>query len=375
MSVSKIGSTMAALGLVALCASAHAAPPVVATSFEADAGGWVVLNPATGQPDGTDKIAVVHDAAQLKEGKGSLKYTYAIRKGSTNILILPIAQIASGPMSSFHFWIKPDHSTSFMFAVGAKGGGRYQSVFTAKAGAWQEVSISLSDLVPGDDQKGGPKTPAADQIENIGIVDTNSYLIQLFGGQNAPVDFSEGEHSLLLSPFMAQGTDLAPIPKPAAGTQHLISVFRPQVDWMVIGGPAVEKATGAPLTSAGIKATYKQEKARIIALMKGIPADSLTGTKSIKLSAASKNASSIIVQLEEAGGGKYKATLDIEGGSKLKDYKIDIAEFSQADDSKDSNNKLDLDQVVRVIIVDYTGLAGGAEAENTLWLGDLQTIK
>jgi hypothetical protein len=373
--IQSVKQLMTTLGLVALSTTAFAAPPAASTSFESDSGGWVVLNPATGQPDGADKIAVVHDAAQIKEGKGSLKYSYAIRKGSANILILPLASTASGPISSFHFWLKPDHSTSFLFAVGAKGGSRYQSVFSAKAGAWQEVSIGLSDLSPADGQKGGPKTPAADQIENVGIVDTNSYLIQMFGGQNAPIDFHEGDHSFLLSPFAAQGTELAPSPKPAVGTYPLITTFRPQLDWMVIGGPAVEKATGSPLMAPGIKATYKQEKAKIVALMKSISADSLTGAKSIRLSAASKNTASIVVQLEEADGGKYKATLDIEGGSKLKDYKIDIAEFTQADDSKDSNNKLDLDQVVRVILVDYTALAGGAEGENILWLADLHSVK
>ena len=107
--------------------------------------------------------------------------------------------------------------------------------------------------------------------------------------------------------------------------------------------------------------------------MKTIAPDTLTGARSLTLSAASKNAASLIVQLEEAGGGKYKATLDVDAGSKLKQYKLDIAEFSPADDSKDNNNKLDLDQVTKIIIIDITALVGGAEGENALWLSDLRT--
>jgi hypothetical protein len=370
-------NALAALFLTASTTGAMAAPPSASTPFESDLGGWVVINPAAGGAPSTEKLALVHDAAQLKEGKGSLKYSYSIRKGEAGLLVLPLANAATGPISSFHFWIKPDHSASFMFAVGAKNGNRYQSVFSARGGTWQEVSIALSDLVPGDD-KGLPtpeqcKPPAPDQIDNVGIIDTNAYLIQMLGGSTVPIDFSEGDHTLLLSPFTANRTDLEPARAATTAGKPLLSLIRPQVDWMSVGSAAIEKSTAAPLTTPGIKASYKHDKTKLVALMKTIAPDTLTGAKSLVISAASSTASSLIVQLEEAGGGKYKATLDVDAGSKLKQYKLEMAEFSPADDSKDSNNKLDLDQVTKIIIVDITALAGGAEGETTLWVSDLHS--
>ncbi len=63
----------AALLLISLGAvAAHAGPPIVNTSFETDAGDWRTMS-AANPPTDTAKVSVTHDAANVKQGKGSLK--------------------------------------------------------------------------------------------------------------------------------------------------------------------------------------------------------------------------------------------------------------------------------------------------------------
>jgi len=49
-------------------------------------------------------------------------------------------------------------------------------------------------------------------------------------------------------------------------------------------------------------------------------------------------------------------------------------DFKAADDSHDNNDKLDLDQVNQVLILDVNGLLGMTEGDNTLWIGNLKAV-
>ncbi len=380
MQVIKIGCTLALLGLAALCSTAHAAPPAVSTTFELDPGGWQIVNPLTGIVPAANALMVVHEPALIKEGKGSLKYNYTVNKGTADLLILPITSSNTTPISNFHFWIHPDHSASFLFVAAIKGRNRYQTTFAAKGNSWQEVTIALTDLIPSDeDVKAGGKQALkpiqADQIENIGLIDTDCYLIQIFGDTAAPITFNTGQHTVLLSPFSARTDQVAMPVKQAPGVQALTPMLRPQVDWMVIGNAGVEKSSDLPLAGAGVKVTYKQEMGKIVALMKGIPQDTLTIARYIKINVASRNATTVVVQLEEAGGGKYKATINLDAGSHVKEYTLNISEFTPTDDNKDANNKLDLDEVNKLMLIDLGGALGGATGENTLWFNGMRSVK
>ena len=46
--------------------------------------------------------------------------------------------------------------------------------------------------------------------------------------------------------------------------------------------------------------------------------------------------------------------------------------FEVAQDSKDNNNRLDLDQVKQILFFDATGILGGPVADNALWISKLR---
>jgi hypothetical protein len=101
----------------------------------------------------------------------------------------------------------------------------------------------------------------------------------------------------------------------------------------------------------------------------------LSGATKIAFDVASVRPAELIVQLEEVGGGKYNAQVSVEGGSTSKTRTLAFTEMKPADDSKDTNSKLDLDQVKQILILDMSGMINQVDQENTLWLGNLKATK
>src|SRR5262249_32770382 len=114
---------------------------------------------------------------------------------------------------------------------------------------------------------------------------------------------------------------------------------------------------------------------KIVGLVRSIKRGSLDGMKTISVSVVSANACKLMIQVEEAGGGKYNTLVDVPGGSQLKVISIPFAELGAAEDSKDTNGKLDLDQVNQLVIADIYGIAGMGEGDNTLWIGAVKASK
>ena len=83
----------------------------------------------------------------------------------------------------------------------------------------------------------------------------------------------------------------------------------------------------------------------------------------------------LIVQFEEAGGGKYNKLIEVEGGSAINHITIDFKDLNAADDSKDDNGKFDADQVSQLVFLEVTGMIDRADGENTLWIGNLRAAK
>ena len=121
----------------------------------------------------------------------------------------------------------------------------------------------------------------------------------------------------------------------------------------------------------GIQAKYERSADRIMGLAHQINKGALTGMKFLSIEAASLNPSTLIVQIEEIGGGKYKMPLELAGGSVVKTTNLTLADFTPSDDLKDSNNKLDLDQIKNIILIHISSMTGAADQENTLWLGSV----
>lgn len=359
-----------ALGVVLSVPPAYAdTPPLLESTFEKDAGDWEVIHP-TGADTG--KISITHEAAHVKEGKGSLQFDYAIKKGGLSALAVRVPFQTIAKMKSLHFWVQADHSTSLLLVFSERGGGRYQVPITVTPNTWQEVTVAPSDLMLNEDA-GSPPDPDGkldlDQVENIGLVDIDSFLVEMAGDAN-PFNIPTGQHALYLSNFVVSETPLPTIPG-RAGEVQLTPFIRPQIDWLALGDMSVQKVTEKPLSGPSMKATYTQQKMKISGMIKQIPTGAFADAKQLGFTIASKRPTTLVIQLETKSGLKYKTQIETGGNSERKEYTLPFAEFTPADDSADKTTPLNLKQISKILLIDISGFTNGEDQENILWINNL----
>ena len=84
-------------------------------------------------------------------------------------------------------------------------------------------------------------------------------------------------------------------------------------------------------------------------------------------------ATKLLIQLEEKDGGKYNVMVDVPADKERADIAQAFADFKPADDSKDDNATLDLNQIKSVMVLDLSGMIdNAADADNTLWISGLR---
>lgn len=372
-----IGWTMgaAALGLALSIWPAFADnPPLLQSTFEKDAGDWEVITPAG---PATGKISITHEPAHVKEGKGALQFDYEIKKGGMSALAVRVPLETISKMQSLHFWVQADHATSLLLVFAVRGGGRYQAPIAVAPNVWQEVAVAPSDLMLNEEAGSVPTSPAGgkldlDHIDNIGLVDIDSFLVQNAGDVN-PYDIAMGKHTIYLSDFVVSDAPIPAVPT-TAGDVQLTPFTRPQIDWLAIGDMSVQKVTEKPLSGPSMKATYTQKKMKVFGFIRQIPTGAFSNTKQLGVAIASKRPTTLMVQLETKTGVKYKSLIEVGGDSQLKEYTLPFAEFTIADDSTDKNAPLDLKQIGKVIVIDVSGLTIGEDHENTLWINNLHAF-
>jgi len=352
--------------------------PLIQHTFETSTDDWKSLSELTGTGNG--KIRLTHEAANVKMGMGALQFDYTLKQGEFAALLLPTPDGALTKMKSLHFWIKADHTTSFIIQLQEKEGGRYNASFAVTQGKWQQVDLASSDFSL-DESKDAPKDPDGkldlDKVENLAISDFGIFFSQLPDQVQTFLDFQPGARTLYLDEFVVNETAL-PDSRPTENGELILDKFlRPQVGWLGAGNVSLALSNDKPLTGPGLKASYIQKQMKLEALIKQIPKGALAHAKNLRFSIASEKPVKLSVQVEEADGGKYFTLVDIPGNREVKEFTLSFTDgFSQTDDSKDPDGKLDLDQVTQILFIDIAGLMGSAsDQENTLWINKLRVSK
>jgi len=348
--------------------------PILNHTFEQNDGGWQGVSMAGGKVS----VNLTHDANGVKSGKGALKFDYELKKGDFSLLLLPTPDMVLGKAKSIKFWIKADHSTPIGIALQEKDGGRYSTVFTVQKDTWQQVEVSPSDFAL-DTSKDAPKDPDGkldmDAVENAGLIDMAQIFIQGDDAFANVLGISAGPRTFYLDDFTVNTTALVSSATLKNGEGLLDTFARPQVSWIAFGEVQLSHATGKPLEGIGLQAKYHQAPAKVCGFSKFIAPGAMAGATKLMLSAASLKPAKIIVQLEERGGGKYNTIVELPGNSGRADLALNLADFKASQDSKDDNNRLDLDQVTQIIFIDGTGLLDNTDADNTLWVNGIKAAK
>ncbi len=358
------------LGMLLCSSLAFAQAPLIENSFDDNEGVWASLTP-------TGKISITHEKEMLQAGKGALKFDYAIKKGEMNVLTQPIENKLLAKAKTIQFWVKCDNSTILTCFLDEKGGGRYMANLTLPKGKWQKVEFAPEDFSLGDGEN-DPKDPNnkldLEEVERISITDLAQFFIQGDAGLADIFQLKEGARVLLLDEFRITEAEL-----PKAITQkgeilHLDTLVRPQISWIGLGAVSMEKMEGKPLEGQGMEFKYRQRSMKPAGMAKALPNGALAKATNIVFRAASQSAVRLILQLEEKGGGKYNAMLEIPEGSKSTEFKVALVDFNPSDDSKDNNNRLDPDQIKQILFIDATGIFMQVDKENTLWINALGAV-
>lgn len=337
--------------------------PLIRSAFVGSEEGW-----NTTRILGTGgKLAVVHDAEHLKVGIGSLKFEYAVKPGEMTGATLPVASGVVAKMGSIHFWVRPDQNTPLVVSLVEGGGAQYTCMVSAAKGKWQEVELGVEDFVQSQDA--GALADVNDRLDLDGIAAITVVDLDQFLGQNQPIaellGVQQGTRTLYLSDFKVT---TKPLPSTVTGGEYVIDAFaRPQPTWAVLNA-ASSIVNEAPLSTRALRMDYNLPSGKATGAIKSLRLGSLVGKKSLAFRLATANAAQLVVQVEEKGGGKYNFAQKMPGGSAVVDRSVEFSDFTPAEDSKDDNNKLDLDQVKQITIIDLTALLD-APGRNTLWVG------
>jgi hypothetical protein len=346
-------------------------------TFLTSSDGWMAMG------DGA-KVSPVENPLKVNSAAGALQMDYKIDKTTISAFLLQVAPGALTNAKSFHFMMRSDYAETVLVGMDEVGGGHYLATVSLPKDKWQAVELTPADFVLSDGPN-DPKDPDnkldLDKVEHIGIIDAGTFFSKIGDTNPGLMDLlgvRTGPHTCYLADFQISSLPLngasgAPVPSTVLDT-----FAHPQVDWMLVGGVQAKNITGAPFVGRGMTATYSQAPQKLNGLTHRIPTGQLAGATKLGFSVASTHAATLMIQVEEKGGGKYNTKVYVPAGeTRLTDISVSFADFKAADDSKDSNGMLDLDQVNNLIIIDLTGALGDLKqaTDNTLYIGNLHIYR
>ena len=354
---------MTALPLLCFALAAHQDAPLVHSTFAGGEDGWIAAQPAGSGA----MVSAVHDSGHLKIGTGSLRLGYTVGQGQIAAAALPISDGAAAKLASIAFWVRADQDTPMVLALQEKGGGRYTATFATAKDRWQEVVLHPRDFVL-NEGAGDPVDPDGrldpETIESVSILDLDQMVFQ-DAKMAGVLGVKAGTRAVYLSDFKI--TD-GPPDSAAEGPEFVFDAYAgPQVNWGVMNA-APSLVTEPPLNARALRLDYNLPSSKAAAAFKRIRKGALAGKSSLSIRLAAKSACQVVVQLEEAGGGKYDATLSVLATEEGIDRTIPFSELKAAEDSKDPHGKLVPGQVTQVTVIDVTAMTD-APGRNTLWIG------
>jgi hypothetical protein len=282
----------------------------------------------------------------------------------------PVPEMAQ--VKSFSFWIKTDYTAPIVLVLQEQNGGRYNYVFSAPKDVWQRVVVEPSEFMlsqDADDPKDPDNKLDVEQVEAFALADMsqifaqNEDLMKVLG-------VNPGPHTLYVDDLSVSAQ--APAGEPAVDGVTVLDTFAyPQPSWLGTSGVELNVAVDEGMKGRALKASYRHSPDKFVAIVRRLPRGKLAGTQWLSLGLSSLKPLTLAVQVEEQGGGKYNTTLTVPGALQPFDAKLEWKNFTPADDSQDDNNRLDLEQVNQLLILDATGFLEVANGPNTIWLSRL----
>jgi hypothetical protein len=340
-------------------------------TFEDDQPGWVAIGEGA-------MVGISRDPDSVHEGKASLQFSYPLQRGGMVALGLINSPALAG-MGKLSFWVKASESSALTLAVQERGGGLWLAIFHAPQDQWQKVELTTSDFFNGlDPNTANDPNGKLDwgNLEFVGLGDFGQFLVAIPDPTIAGIfGVQPGPRTLWIDDLSLGAEEALPLRDNSVS----IDDFRtPQVRWIPFASNEAtrEEKDAAGKKVPGMSLSYTQGMGKWGGALRRVNSKDWGGATKLSLLAASDNAANIVLRLEEKGGGKYFVPLAVPGTGEPTRLDASLASFQAADDSRDDNGKLDLDQVQQIFVVDTAAFVpNAANAGNTLWLGDISLSK
>jgi hypothetical protein len=356
--------------LLASAAFAQTPTAIVRHSFDSELHGWTGI--------GINCRASIAAGSSFN-GVGALKFEYDVKQGSFGMLAWQPASGALAGAGAFRFWLRTDQPTAVAFIVQERGGGRYMTMFAPPKGKWQKVEIAVADLVLSE----GPADPKdADglldlaQVEAVSIGDV-AQLVAQAGNRDIEnlLGVQPGPRTLLLDDFTVTSEKLAPAVGTKAGEVLLDTFARPQIGWIATGNAVLSRLEGQANAGSSLQASYRRTAGQLLALVRLFPKGSLKGMNRVTFAASAQQPTTLVVQFEEAGGGKFNTLCTLADPNAEKTFTLELAGLSAADDSTVKDRAVRPELITQVVIIDASALAGaGPEGDNVLVIRGLKGV-
>jgi len=353
--------------LIGLTLAGHQDSTLPRYTFAAGEEGWTVIQP-TGD---AAKVTAVHDPAHLKVGPGTLDFSYKVQVGQVGAALLAVGAGKLAGMKSIHFWIQSDHSSTIAINLQEKDGGRYTAMCHVTKGRWQEINLSLSDFSLATEPD-APKDPDGkldpEAVEGMMIGDVDSFLVQNTAMSSA-MGITAGPRHLYFSDFQFSDAKVSDTSFSGPDSYVFDNFSRPQCDWLGVGLTSMDLVTDSPFAGKWLKLDYHSASGHINGVARSVRVGSLAGKTKLVMELASTRECMLVVQLEETDGQKFNSIVTVPGMAKSTEVSVAISDFKISDDSPNKNGKQNLANVKQIVILDMSGMQGGADQDATLWLG------
>lgn len=353
-------------------------------TFETDVNGWMVIGPH-------GHIGTTNEIGKFKNGKSALAFNYRFDVVATNpgeipidAIIRPVMQGQLTKALSISFWARSDTSAPFAISLAEKDGGRYLAMVWLPKNQWQHVVLTSADFAL-TDGKDDPKDPDGkldmDQVDSVSILNLWEFLSVSAKDNPAISAFfppQTGEHTLWLDDFTASSAPPTyETPEPTLPVEKrglwLDSLRRDTLSWLPMGMVEMQLDKMAPTKARALRLDYTQEKGKLTAAVHDLKNVDLSKYDHLEFDVATSKPSKLLLTLEEKNGARYVAIIDVAGNSMPSRKALYFSNFKLADDSpKDLDDKLDLDQLKNLSVVDLTAFFNMQTQPNTLWIGPIR---
>lgn len=383
------GIAKAALGVLAASAALIGASGVwtpafaqARTTFDFEDGtqGFIALTLKGGQiaEDPSVKLEQIKGKEQVKSGEGALSYSYKLEKDTIRILVLPTKL---GPNTkSIRLWVRSNTATTLAVILREQDETRYSTNLTVPANEWSPIAVNLDELTLSAGAQDENGKLDLDQVDSLTLLD---YAVTFLASETLAkaIPNPAGPRQLLIDDLQLS-TEAAPIStgsyKAGANEYHILDNFESgTIRWTPIRAnfavtpPAIEFfPSDAPLKilaeaaapgegkspvepgGKGLRFSYKRAAGQAYALIFDLADRNLKGVHTLKMNLRVTHKSLIVVEVKEKDDSKFQQHVYPDDNKGWRNLSFPLLTLVQADDSKDENDKLDVDQIKEVAIID-----------------------